>query len=65
MTQPIRKIVDIGVEKRSIEKQQVRDAQSALKERMAKADAAQNTSRSFSREMIDNDVEDLWDNVPV
>ena len=65
MTQPIRKVVDISIDKRSIDHQQVRDAKSALKENMTNVDAAQNASRSFSRPMIDDDVEDLWDNVPV
>ena len=65
MKQPIRKVVDIGVDRRFVDQQQVRDAKSALKEKMTKVDAAQNTSKSVSLPMIDDDVEDLWDNVPV
>ena len=65
MKQPIRKVVDIGVDRPTLDQQQVRDAKSALKEKMTKLDAAQSKPKSFSRPMIDDDVEDLWDNVPV
>ena len=65
MTQPIGKVVDIGVDKHSIDQRQVREAKSALKDRMTRVDAAQNASKSIPRPMIEDDVEDLWDNVPV
>ena len=64
MTQPVRKVIDIGVDRPTLDQQQVRDAKSALK-KMTKTEAAQNKPKSFSRPTIDDDVEDLWDNVPV